>query len=109
MTLLANIVKEIAGNDVIFTPRYGNRYEYWGVYSMWEKAISQDIQQRQDSIFLYMHSKGMVNHGEDIMEKREKTDGPLFKYVIEPWREVLHSFKTVRELDKAGFTVTSGG
>lgn len=109
MASLAGAVKEIAGNGATFTPRYGNRYEYWGVYQMWGKAMSQDIQQQEDSIFLYMHSKGMVNHGNVTAEKRAKSDGPLFKHVIEPWRDVLNRFQTVPGLDKAGFSITRGG
>ncbi|GFH53945.1 hypothetical protein CTEN210_10421 [Chaetoceros tenuissimus] len=62
MMSLGRIVKEIAGTSATVTPRYENRYEYWGLYSMWEEAMSQSIQQRKDSVFLYMHSKGMVNH-----------------------------------------------
>ena len=76
---------------------------------MWEKAMSQDIQRREDSVFLYMHSKGMVNHGNMTAATRAKADGPLFKHVIEPWRDVLFHFNTVPELDKAGFTTTRGG
>jgi len=106
---LTRIVKEIAGTNATVTPRYENRYEYWGLYPMWEKAMSQNPQQRKDSVFLYMHSKGMVNHGKMTQEARAKTDGPLFKHVIEPWRDVLFRFKTVPQLDKAGFVVTSGG
>lgn len=106
---LAGIVKEIAGASAIVTPRYDNRYEYWGLYSMWEKAMSQDTQQQEDSVFLYMHSKGMVNHGNMTEEKRAKSDGPLFKYVIEPWKDVLHHFKTNPEVNKAGFSLTRGG
>ncbi len=109
MALLAGIVEEIAGNGATVAPRYGNRYEYWGLYPMWEKAMSQDVRQQEDSVFLYMHSKGMVNHGNITAASRAKTDGPLFKHVIEPWRDVLYRFKTVPELDKAGFAVTRGG
>jgi len=76
---------------------------------MWEKAQSQNIQEQEDSVFLYMHSKGMVNHGIINETTRAKADGHLFKYVIEPWRDVLFRFKTVPELHKAGFTMTRGG
>ena len=69
---LASTVEHIAGPNAIVHNRYGNRYEYWGLYSMWEKAMSQNIQQRKDSIFLYMYSKGMVNHGNITSEKRKK-------------------------------------
>ena len=109
MMLLTSVVEEIAGTSATVTPRYENRYEYWGLYTMREKAMSQDIQRREDSVFLYMHSKGMVNHGNMTAATRAKTDGPLFKHVIEPWRDVLFRFNTVPELDKAGFTITRGG
>lgn len=109
MMSLGRIVKEIAGTSATVTPHYENRYEYWGLHSMWEKAMSQNPQQRKDSVFLYMHSKGMVNHGNMTQAKRAATDGPLFKHVIEPWRDVLFRFKTVPQLEKAGFTITRGG
>ena len=109
MTLLTSIVEEIAGTSATIAVRHANRYEYWGLDYMWEKSMFQDVRQREDSIFLYMHSKGMVNHGNITAEKRAKTDGPLFKHVIEPWRDVLFRFKTVPELDKAGFAITRGG
>ena len=76
---------------------------------MWEKAMSQHVEERKNSVFLYMHSKGMVFHGKMNREKRKSVDGPLFKHVIEPWTEVLFRFQTVPDLDKAGFTVTNGG
>ena len=109
MVSCASAVEEIAGINATFIPRYANRFEYWGLVSIWEKAMSQDIRQREDSVFLYMHSKGMVNHGNISAETREHVDGPLFKYVIEPWREVLFRFKTVPNLHKAGFAITRGG
>lgn len=107
MMLLAGIVEEIAGTSATVTPRYGNRYEYWGLYSMWEKAMSQDIRQREDSVFLYMHSKGMVYHNN--ITEASRVDRPLFTHVIEPWREVLFHFSTVPELQKAGFAVHRHG
>jgi hypothetical protein len=109
MMSLTRIVKEIAGSSATVTPRYENRYEYWGLHSMWEKAMSQNPQQRKDSIFLYMHSRGMVKHGAMTEERRAETDLPLFKHVVEPWRDALHRFKTVPQLDKAGFVMSHGG
>ena len=57
---------------------------------MWGKAMSQDIQRREGSVFW------MVNHGNMTAATRAKADGPLFEHVIEPWRDVLFRFNWVR-------------
>jgi len=35
---IKNIVQDIAGANATVLPRYKNRFEYWGLCLMWEKA-----------------------------------------------------------------------
>ena len=55
---------------------------------------------RQDSIFLYFHTKGMVNHGRHTARPAAEAD--LFERTIIPWREVVKVFKINATVTRVG-------
>jgi hypothetical protein len=85
----------------------GNPYEYPGILCVWNVAQRIPVSQRNNSVILYFHSKGMSNGKKD----RIKTDENemLTRYVIQPWREIVSRFQSDPFLNKAGFAAAEHG
>ena len=97
------IIDKITNKRATYELTLGNFYEYPGIARLWRLGRLKDRQ----SLFLYFHSKGMVNHGNSL--NANKKYKPLFLTVIKPWQEVERRFKENRELNLAGYAASRSG
>jgi hypothetical protein len=78
----------------IFNRVEKNMYEYPGIKSVY------DLSQKEDSIILYFHTKGMFSNVK--YPERNILRGQLFKYTIENYEEYLNEFLKNKTLDIGG-------
>ena len=76
------------GGRVRIVPHLDNSMEYPGLHTLWQLAQDDDEVAARRRIFLYFHTKGMVNH--EFL--RERVDHELFDRTILPWRRVAEKF-----------------
>ncbi|CAL6337686.1 unnamed protein product [Bathycoccus prasinos] len=97
------IIDKITSKRAKYELTLGNFYEYPGIARLWRLGRLKDRQ----SLFLYFHSKGMVNHGNSLIANKKYK--PLFLTVIKPWQEVKRRFKENRKLNLAGYAASRSG
>ena len=97
------IIDEITHKTAKYDLTLGNFYEYPGIANLWKLGRVKGPQ----SLFLYFHSKGMVNHGNSLAANKKFK--PLFLTVIKPWQEVERRFKENRKLNLAGYAASKSG
>lgn len=69
-----------------------NQYEYLGIKTVYDVAMEEE----NDSIILYFHSKGMTS---DTQRTRES----LFTYTIDIYKKYVDAFEADKTLEIAGF------
>ena len=74
-----------------------NMYEYPGIKSVY------DLSQKEDSIILYFHTKGMFSNVK--YPERNILRGQLFKYTIENYEEYLNDFLKNKTLSSFRFSL----
>jgi len=111
-----NLVEELVydcfkTNHKVEQPSYSieisisNSFEYPGISLVYDLSHQTEENERNDTVVLYLHSKGMVYHPDD----HKRCDEDLFKVVIEPWRTALAHFEKDPGLNKAGFASSTIG
>ena len=84
------------------TPVYTNRYEFPAIIKIRELAI-----ENPDKIFIYFHSKGMVNHNSSTY--RTHLERKLTLSTFLNWDETLYKFNTNPNIQKAGLMPSPDG
>lgn len=95
-------------DKIYFDLTLGNLYEYPGLLKVWESAVVlPDDEEAKKHVYLYFHSKGMMNHGEIHTDNREAYK-EYFDSVIKPWQYILYYFAIDDSLDKVGLECFDG-
>ena len=84
-----------------------NLFEYPGIRRVWELGQQIPVEELNDSLILYFHSKGMFNG--NYSEVRSGMEPKLFQYVIDPWRNITLAFQNDSSINKAGFLKSKAG
>ena len=96
------IIEQLLNRKIDITEIYTNRYEFPAIIKIRELAI-----QKPDKIFIYFHSKGMVNHNFGtyrILLERKLTLSTFLN-----WDETLYNFNTNSNIQKAGLMPSETG
>lgn len=97
-----SMMENLIVQKIDITPVYTNRYEFPAIIKIRELAILN-----LDKIFIYFHSKGMVNHNFGtyrIMLERKLTLSTFLN-----WDETLYKFNTDPNIQKAGLMPAETG
>jgi len=89
-----------------------NRFEYPALRRMWDTAQNLAADEAQKTVFVYLHSKGMVNthlskkkfHG-----VRVPIEYNIFRLTFDPWDTALHMLSKHPTIDKIGCFPAAGG
>ena len=104
-TAVTFIREQEAGKQAIIVQEHENAYEYPAIHSLYRMAMSKPDDAARNHLFLYFHTKGMVNHGV-IKERVEKR---LFDATIVPWRGIAQQFIENSSIRAAGWMPSSVG
>lgn len=93
---------EVYKDKIKYDLTLGNVFEFPGILRLWEEAQSlKNDSVAKDTIYLYLHSKGMIYHGE-LKKDNRKIYRRFFKTVVTPWKDILFQFATNSSIVKAG-------
>lgn len=79
-----------------------NRYEYPAIRNVWDIAQALAPVRAQNTIIIYMHSKGMSHKASDFRGTRMPLERMLFHATFDSWDHVLHMFHKHPSLNKVG-------
>ena len=82
-----------------------NAYEYPAIHSLYRMAMSEPDEAARNHLFLYFHTKGMVNHG----KFKTRVDRRLFYATIVPWRAIAQQFIENSSIRAAGWLPSTDG
>jgi len=74
-----------------------NVYEYYGIKKLYECA-----KKNPNSIYIYLHSKGMFNWYNNDPNRRSEDEVNLTNYLIYTWRDILNVFKNNTNINRIG-------
>ena len=94
-----------AGKDAMIVQEHENAFEYPAIHSLYRIARSEADAAARNHLFLYFHTKGMVNHG----VLTERMDTGLFDATIVPWRAVAQQFIEDSSIRVAGWMPSYAG
>jgi len=95
-------ISEFIKTDVYFYEFTENNYEFNAIKIL--KGLADD---NRDKTFIYMHSKGMVNHNPS--DFRTFLEIKLTKNTILNWEDTLYQFKKNKLINKAGLLPSDSG
>jgi hypothetical protein len=87
----------------IITTNYNN-YEYDGIKKMYDISLSEP-----DKLYIYLHSKGMLNWYNNNPNKRSEDEENLTKNTIYLWRDIVDVFEKNKNINKIGFIPAQDG
>lgn len=85
----------------------GNTFEYGGIDRVWNIANDMPESERQNSLILYFHSKGMSNGPKNAVKTEENTN--ITNTVIKPWKDIVARFASDSKVNKAGYSASKEG
>lgn len=97
-----SMMENLICQKIEFTPVHTNRYEFPAIIKIRELAI-----ENPDKIFIYFHSKGMVNHNHNTY--RTILENKLTLSTFINWDETLYKFNTNPNIQKAGLMPGESG
>lgn len=97
-----SMMENLIVQKIDITPIYTNRYEFPGIIKIRELAV-----QNPDKIFIYFHSKGMVNN--NFGTYRTMLERKLTLSTFLNWDETLYKFNTNPNIQKAGLMPAETG
>jgi hypothetical protein len=96
------LIQNYKNVELEFTEVYENKYEFPAIQKIKELAI-----ENPDKLFIYSHSKGMVNHNPS--SERTMIEKILTRKTVLDWETTLFIFETYPEIKKAGLSPAEGG
>jgi hypothetical protein len=97
-----SMMENLIVQKIDITPIYTNCYEFPGIIKIQELAL-----QNPDKIFIYFHSKGMVNN--NFGQYRTMLERKLTLSTFLNWDETLYKFNTNPTIQKAGLMPAETG
>eukprot|EP00668_Euglena_longa_P005242 GGOE01006171.1.p1 GENE.GGOE01006171.1~~GGOE01006171.1.p1 ORF type:complete len:285 (-),score=26.39 GGOE01006171.1:559-1413(-) len=91
----------------VVTQIHENSFEFPGIHYMWAMATALDEPTASRTVFLYFHTKGMVNHGH--LKERLHVEHWLFNWTIVPWRRAVEEFTTNISTTRIGILPSTRG
>lgn len=95
--------------DASIAYKLKNQYEYQGIKAAWTLGQNFTAEEAHNNAVLYFHAKCMWNRLGVEADGRCDMDKLMFKYVIEPWRNVTQAFRGHPNLNKAGIGISPSG
>jgi len=87
----------------IFDITLENRYEYPGIRTLWDVGKSLSSEAAENTIMIYMHSKGMVHtYIPNFHAARVPLEIKLFHSTFDNWDTVLNMYHKYPKLNKVG-------
>jgi hypothetical protein len=90
-----------------------NAFEYHGVHLLWMLAKQVPKPEATSHLFLYFHSKGMVNNQGVVnsgrLTSRNKAEVFLFNRTVYPWLHVVDVFQANATISRAGLYPSPDG
>jgi hypothetical protein len=77
-----------SGKNAIIVQEHNNAYEYPAIHSIYRLANSEPDDLAHNHVFVYFHTKGMVNH--DVLTQR--MDRAILNATMVPWRALAQQF-----------------
>lgn len=99
------IRQQDVGKDAFIVQEHENSYEYPGIHSLYNWANSESPDTAHNHLFLYFHSKGMVNHG----LLTERVDRQIFDTTVVPWRSIVRRFQEDDSIRAAAWMPSQAG
>jgi hypothetical protein len=96
------IIDNILNRNVVITEVYENKYEFPAIIKIRELAL-----QNPNKIFIYFHSKGMVNHNFSIY--RTHIEWSLTNKTFLNWESTLNIFNMFPNINKAALFPSESG
>jgi hypothetical protein len=96
------MLEELLNFEIEITEVYENKYEFPAIIKMRELAL-----EHPDKIFIYFHSKGMVNN--NASKYRTQIEQKLTKYTFLNWESILYVFEKYPNIQKAALLPSSTG
>ncbi len=81
-----------------------NFYEYYGIKKLYELAKDEP-----DKLYIYFHSKGMLNWYNNQPDKRSEDEVNLTMYLIHGWRDIFNVFENHQNINRIGLVPSFGG
>ena len=88
--------------EIEYTEVYENKYEFPAIKKIKDLAV-----EHPDKIFIYLHSKGMVNN--NIVGVRTQIEMKLTRNTFIDWESTLFAFEIYPEIQKAGILPDNNG
>lgn len=87
----------------VFDITLENRFEYPGIRTLWDVATSLSSEAAENTIMIYMHSKGMVHtYIQNFHAARVPLEIKLFHSTFDSWDTVLNMYHKYPKLNKVG-------
>jgi len=102
--LINNSLNDIDKNKYnIITTNYNN-YEYYGIKKLYDISLLEP-----DKLYIYLHSKGMLNWYNNNLNKRSEDEENLTRNTIYLWRDIIDVFEKNQNINKIGFIPSQDG
>jgi hypothetical protein len=94
-----------AGRKAIIIQEHHNAHEYPAIHSIYRIANNESDEVAHNHLFVYFHTKGMVNHG--LLTTR--VDRSIFDATFVPWRALAQHFLAYDDIRAATWMPSKPG